>query len=127
MEKELEEKTSQLLNDDDVTVPDILKEGEIPEEIVDDELLEFEALVSAAEKTLEIKDIKTTKDWQKYISQIDVSQAKNYSMHDKYEKGNLISHEKFGLGILCKILTPKKMEVFFEDGRKLMAMNYPLG
>ncbi len=126
MEKELEEKTSQLLNDD-IVVPDLLKDDDVSEEIVDDELLEFETLVSSAEKALEIKDIKNSKDWKKYITQVDTSQAKNYSIHDRYEKGDLISHEKFGLGIVCKILTPKKMEVFFEDGRKLMAMNYPLG
>ncbi len=128
MGKKLEEKTTQLLNDDDIVVPDLLKDDDdIPEEIVDDELLEFEALVSSAEKTIELKDIKSTKDWQKYITQVDVSQAKKYSIHDKFEKGDLISHDKFGLGIVCKILTSKKMEVFFEDGRKLMAMNYPLG
>ncbi len=126
MEKELEEKTSKIINDD-IVVPDLLKDDDITEEVVDDELLEFEALVSSAEKAIEIKDIKSSKDWQKYINQVDVSQAKNYSIHDKYEKGDLISHEKFGMGIVCKILTPKKMEVFFEDGRKLMAMNYPLG
>ncbi len=126
MEKELEEKTSKIINDD-IVVPDLLKDDDITEEVVDDELLEFEALVSSAEKAIEIKDIKSSKDWQKYINQVDMSQAKNYSIHDKYEKGDLISHEKFGVGIVCKILTPKKMEVFFEDGRKLMAMNYPLG
>ncbi len=127
MEKELEDKTTQILNDDDIVVPDLLKDDEITEEIVDDELLEFEALAGAAERAIEIKDIKSTKDWQKYISQIDVSQAKKYSIHDKYEKGDIISHDKFGLGIVCKVLTPRKMEVFFKEGKKLMAMSYPLG
>ena len=128
MKKDLEikDKTLKLLKDKDLALTDLVEDKDVTEEVVDEELLEFETLASSSEKKIELKDIKSTKDLEQYLSQIDVSQAKGYSIHEKFDKWDLISHEKFGPGIVFKILTPRKMEVFFEDSQKLMAMNYPL-
>jgi hypothetical protein len=35
----------------------------------------------------------------------------------------LIMHPVLGLGVVSKVITPKKMEVIFENSKKLMAMN----
>lgn len=123
---EVKDKTLKLLKDKDLALPDLVEDKDVTEEIVDEELLEFETLASSSEKKIELKDIKSTKDLEQYLNQVDVSEAKSYTVHEKFDKWDLISHEKFGLGIVFKILTPRKMEVFFEDGQKLMAMNYPL-
>ena len=128
MEKDVDikDKAVKLLKDEDLNVPDLAEDKDVSEEIVDEELLEFETLASSSEKTIELKNIKSTKDLQQYLNQIDVSQAKGYSIYEKFDKWDLISHEKFGMGIVIKILTPRKMEVFFEDGQRLIAMNYPV-
>lgn len=48
--------------------------------------------------------------------------AWEYKLTERYEKGDVIAHPKFGRGFV-ESTTMDKMEVLFREGKKLMAMN----
>ena len=45
-----------------------------------------------------------------------------YKLTERYEKGDLLDHPHFGRGFVEKITTDS-MEILFQEGRKLLAMN----
>ncbi len=45
-----------------------------------------------------------------------------YNWQEPYEEGQAISHPKFGLGFVQKVIPPNKMEVMFELEIKTLAM-----
>jgi len=62
--------------------------------------------------------------WRETLDKKDVASARAYSMTDSYEVDDVIDHNKFGMGIVTNVITTKKMEVLFEDGRKCMVYNF---
>ncbi|MBC7358776.1 MAG: hypothetical protein H5U10_09605 [Desulfacinum sp.] len=66
---------------------------------------------------------KTEDDWRQLLLEASSDGVPEYRMEDTYKEGDLIFHPKFGLGVVSKVITPKKMEVVYEASRKLMAMN----
>jgi hypothetical protein len=60
------------------------------------------------------------KEWANQRPGMNVSKATDYSMHAAYKCGSLINHPVFGLGLVQRIAGHRKIEVLFEDGRKLM-------
>ena len=48
------------------------------------------------------------------------AKAKDYSMDGLFRKKDVIRHPGFGLGLVEKKAGPRKVEVLFEDGRKVM-------
>jgi hypothetical protein len=48
--------------------------------------------------------------------------AWEYKLTERYEKGDVIDHPRFGRGFV-ESTTMDKMDVLFREGRKLMAMN----
>ena len=48
----------------------------------------------------------------------------DYKLTERYEKGDVISHPRFGRGFIESVTTDD-MEVLFREGRKRMAMNRP--
>ena len=46
-----------------------------------------------------------------------------YKISDNYREGALLLHPSFGIGVVTKVISPRKMEVIFESSKKLMAMN----
>jgi len=46
----------------------------------------------------------------------------DYKLTERYEKGDVITHPRFGRGFV-ESTTIDKMEVLFREGKKLMAMN----
>jgi hypothetical protein len=69
---------------------------------------------------------KTDEDWRQLLLQANKAGVPEYRMHDTYHDGALIMHPVFGLGVVSKVITSKKMEVIFENGKKLMAMSVAL-
>ena len=49
--------------------------------------------------------------------------APAYKITDAYKEGALLVHPQFGLGVVSKVISTRKMEVIFESSKKLMAMN----
>lgn len=58
------------------------------------------------------------------LANADPSMARPYAMNANFSPGDLISHEQFGLGIVTRALTVRKIEVMFKDTSKILVMNY---
>jgi len=59
-------------------------------------------------------------DYQDVIKNRDLDAAENYSMRKFFEKGDLLSHGKFGIGFVTSHRDGKKIEVLFEEGAKIL-------
>lgn len=62
--------------------------------------------------------------WNKVVGESDANTAISYAITNNYEVNNLISHGKFGLGIVQKVHSSRKIQVLFEEGEKLLVQNW---
>jgi hypothetical protein len=69
---------------------------------------------------------KTDDDWRQLLMEASKEGVPEYKITDAYQDGDLIVHASFGLGVVSKVVPPRKMEVIFEKSKKLMAMNVTL-
>jgi hypothetical protein len=60
------------------------------------------------------------KEWQELREQIEGAKAADYSMDSPFKVKTVMKHPVFGLGLVEKVVGPRKIEVLFEDGRKIM-------
>jgi len=74
---------------------------------------------SSARQTVRPKDAER-KEWQDLRPSMDSSKATDYSMSSSYKVNALINHPVFGLGVVQHVVGPQKIEVLFEDGKKMM-------
>ncbi|NLI81805.1 MAG: hypothetical protein GX443_08980 [Deltaproteobacteria bacterium] len=66
---------------------------------------------------------KTDEDWRQLLMEASREGVPVYQITDSYREGDLIVHPEFALGVVSKVISPKKMEVIFEHSKKLMAQN----
>jgi hypothetical protein len=66
---------------------------------------------------------KTDDDWRQLLMEASREGVPAYQLSDTYRDGMLILHPLFGLGVVIKVISTRKMEVIFESSKKLMAMN----
>lgn len=66
---------------------------------------------------------KTEEDWRVRLMEASREGVPEYNMSDSYKEGDLIWHPVFGLGVVSNVITSRKMEVVYENSKKLMAMN----
>jgi len=66
---------------------------------------------------------KTDEDWRQLLLDASRDGVPAYKISDSYREGALLLHQYFGLGVVTKVISPRKMEVIFESSKKLMAMN----
>jgi hypothetical protein len=66
---------------------------------------------------------KTDEDWRQLLMEASHEGVPTYQLSDTYRDGDLIIHPLFGLGVVSKVISSRKMEVIFEISKKLMAMN----
>jgi hypothetical protein len=66
---------------------------------------------------------KTDDDWRQLLMEAKSDGVPEYQLAGNYREGELLSHSRFGLGVVTKVITPRKIEVIFETSKKLMAMN----
>jgi hypothetical protein len=66
---------------------------------------------------------KTDDDWRQLLLEAKSDGVPEYQLVGNYREGELLSHPRFGLGVVSKVITPRKIEVIFETSKKLMAMN----
>ncbi|MHC1724783.1 MAG: hypothetical protein AB9866_01970 [Syntrophobacteraceae bacterium] len=66
---------------------------------------------------------KTEEDWRQLLLEASKDGVPEYRIMDTYRDGSLLTHPDFGLGVVSKVISPRKMEVIFESSKKLMAMN----
>jgi Zn ribbon nucleic-acid-binding protein len=59
-------------------------------------------------------------EWEALCSNCAIDQAIPYDMNGKFRTNDLLNHPTFGLGIVKNIIPPNKMEVLFQQGKKLL-------
>lgn len=63
------------------------------------------------------------KEWELLRPNMNSKEAKAYSMTGSYKVKALINHPVFGLGLVQRVAGAQKVEVLFEDGKKMMRCN----
>jgi hypothetical protein len=66
---------------------------------------------------------KTDEDWRQLLLDASKEGVPGYQITDSYREGDLITHPNFGLGVVSKVISTRKMEVIYETSKKLMAMS----
>jgi len=59
-------------------------------------------------------------EWQQNVRDRDPAAAVDYTMDGSFEVEDLVRHPTFGLGQVVAVFKPNKMEVLFEQGRKML-------
>ncbi|HKZ16555.1 MAG TPA: hypothetical protein VJ161_03685 [Geobacteraceae bacterium] len=59
-------------------------------------------------------------EWESLYKAVDRSQAATYDMNGKYAANDTIEHPVFGFGVVKLTIRPNKMEVLFQEGKKLL-------
>lgn len=60
----------------------------------------------------------TQKVYEQLKEETDPKAAKKYSIKAELTENDIVDHPKFGLGFVLELLTPTKVDVLFEDGRR---------
>jgi len=60
------------------------------------------------------------KDWVASAAKWDETKATPYTTIGMFKKGELLNHSTFGLGLVQGHMGPKRMQVLFQNGPKLM-------
>jgi hypothetical protein len=121
--------------DDDQLIDDINGESELEfdqgeemgftadEDLLLDDEVEDDLIPSVLYKG--IARPKTEEDWRQLLLEAnrDRQSIPEFNISDIYREGDLIHHPLFDIGVVSKVITPRKMEVVFETDKKLMAMN----
>ncbi len=63
---------------------------------------------------------KTDDDWRQLLLDASRDGIPAYKISDNYREGALLLHPSFGIGVVAKVISPRKMEVIFENSKKLM-------
>ncbi len=66
---------------------------------------------------------KTDDDWRQLLLDASREGIPAYKISDNYREGALLLHPSFGIGVVAKVISPRKMEIIFQSSKKLMAMN----
>lgn len=64
---------------------------------------------------------------KEYLDQLIESpkqEAVSYEKENNYDVGDFINHFKFGFGLVQKVVSDSKIEIFFEDSEKVMLQNW---
>ncbi|MBW1982904.1 MAG: hypothetical protein JRJ12_17015 [Deltaproteobacteria bacterium] len=109
-----------VLSDDEIPVEDhedLLEQDLDP--AADLELLEQEA----ERQTINVAGL-SEEQLRAKLARIDADTGLAYSLDGKFAVGDIIRHAVFGPGIVARQLSPKKIEVVFQDSKKVLVMNY---
>ncbi len=60
-----------------------------------------------------------TEEWQE-LSRGHSGPHRVYEMDGAFKQGDLLQHHSFGVGVVTSLVKPNKMEVLFQDGRKVL-------
>lgn len=66
---------------------------------------------------------KTDDDWRQLLLDAGRENIPAYKISDTYKEGALLMHPTFGIGVVTKLISSRKVEIIFEASKKLMAMN----
>jgi len=79
---------------------------------------------SAAEGTTKKRAASSRRSKEAAPFSIDTNRpVKSYDMNNSFSAGDVINHPKFGIGAVETSLPPNKIEVRFQEGKKLLLHN----
>lgn len=73
----------------------------------------------AAKRTTDPKAAEK-KEWAALQAEIEGAKAKDYAMTESFKVRTVVKHPIFGLGLVLRNPGSKKIEVLFEDGKKML-------
>jgi len=73
----------------------------------------------AVRKTVQPKEAERN-EWELLRPGMNIAKATDYSMTESYKLNALINHPVFGIGLVQRLAGSQKIEVLFQDGKKLM-------
>ncbi len=62
--------------------------------------------------------------WPSLMKKVEEELIVDYDMNGDFEEKAAIRHKKFGIGVITKILDDNKIEVVFEEDKKVLAQNW---
>ncbi len=62
--------------------------------------------------------------WREQLRQHAADVPTPYTMARAYVQGDLVAHERYGVGVVQQVPDPKKMAVLFRTGLRTLVMNY---
>lgn len=85
------------------------------------------AAKTTAKKTAKAKSAprKTRQSWEEVMEQAASKPHKPYSMSGKFDEGDWIMHNTFGLGCVQSYTPPNKISVRFADSVRMLICNQP--
>jgi hypothetical protein len=76
--------------------------------------------ISKAEKRTSDSLAIMQEEWAKLRAVMSTENVRDYAMDREYRIKTVIRHPIFGLGLVQRLVRDRKMEVLFEDGKKMM-------
>ncbi|MCG8603479.1 hypothetical protein MJD09_00555 [bacterium] len=90
-----------------------------------------ESSTSAEKSTGGTKAVGATKgrrsrkyDWPTLVNGLEESEIVDYDLSQPFAERQAIRHKKFGVGVITKIIDDGKIEVVFQDDKKVLAQNW---
>jgi len=82
----------------------------------------YRAPVVVRQTTKRASDAPTVKqeEWDALRCSVSKIVAKEYDMDMAYRVGAIIKHQKFGFGLVQRLVGNRKMEILFDEGKKMM-------
>ena len=62
--------------------------------------------------------------WSTLVADIDDDQLVDYEIDKDFTEIRAIRHRQFGVGVVTKVISDNKIEVVFQDGKKILAHNW---
>jgi hypothetical protein len=75
---------------------------------------------SAKKSPSAAKSPSPAREWQTTVADRDSKEFVPYSIHTTFETGQLVSHPKFGSGLVKETLAAQKLSVLFKDGPRTL-------
>ena len=70
------------------------------------------------------KTITAKKEYLRSLIDSNKTEPTEYNMKNDHQKGDFVSHPKFGLGFVQGTIGEKKIQVFFEQFEKVLLQNW---
>ncbi|NIR49527.1 hypothetical protein GWO43_13585 [candidate division KSB1 bacterium] len=64
------------------------------------------------------------KDWPSLMAKVEESEIVDYDINGDFSETSAIRHKTFGVGVITKVLAENKIEVVFEENKKILAQNW---
>lgn len=62
-------------------------------------------------------------NWDEFFARKSQSDAKPYEFREKYRENLIVRHPKFGVGFVSEVVSDSKVEITFQDARRILVHN----